>query len=385
MNIVHFSAGRINPYAAKVGSVNVIYWLAREQARIGHNVKTVIIPAKFDYENIKTNEFQIVEYPQASWLGFVLPKALVQDIRTGQLQIDVAHLHGVYVPQMIAVAALLRKHGIPYVISTHGSLSPYVLKKGSVLAKWVFKTLFVHRYLNNAAFLHLHCEGEVKDAHWYKVKVPIVVAEHGFDWEIFPKERLNENWLAEHFPQHFNKFKLVFLGRLDPWTKGIDLLLHGFALALKRYNDMVLFLIGPEKRRYKEVIPKLINQLGLQQSVVLVGPLYNPIEKFSALSSGDIFVLTSRYDVFPLVLYEAMACKKAVIVTPGTNAAKFVQHHGIGWVCESTPEAIAQAIITAYESREKLDSMGAKAQKLLKDFTWKRTAKILCEHYQRVV
>lgn len=107
MNIVHFSAGRINPYAAKVGSVNVIYWLAREQARIGHNVKTVIIPAKFDYENIKTNEFQIVEYPPASWSGFVLPKALVQDIRTGRFQIDVAHLHGVYVPQMVAVAALL--------------------------------------------------------------------------------------------------------------------------------------------------------------------------------------------------------------------------------------------------------------------------------------
>lgn len=127
----------------------------------------------------------------------------------------------------------------------------------------------------------------------------------------------------------------------------------------------------------------MINQLGVHQSVVLVGPLYDPIEKFSALLSGDIFVLTSRYEGFPLVLYEAMVCGKALIVTPGTNAAEFVQRHGIGWVCESTPESIAQAIIVAYESREKFDSMGAKARELLKDFTWERTAKILCEHYQR--
>ena len=37
MNITHFLSGRINPDAAKVGSINVAYHLALAQANMGHH------------------------------------------------------------------------------------------------------------------------------------------------------------------------------------------------------------------------------------------------------------------------------------------------------------------------------------------------------------
>ena len=384
MRIVHFSAGRINPFKAKVGSVNVIYWLAYEQARLGHDVKVVVVPAKRDYENLVVDEFEIHEYPAASLKGFKLPQSLVEDISSGELAMDVAHLHGVYVPEMIAVAKILRKFNIPYVISTHGSLSPYILKKGDVMAKWIFKWLFVHRYLNSAAFIHLHCEGEKNDAKWYGVKVPTVVGEHGFDWESMPSE-LNPNWLHEWFPETKRKLKFLFLGRLDPWHKGIDILIEGFSKALRQHRDMVLFLVGPEKKRYRGVIPKLIQKFGVMDAVITVGPLYDPLDKFSAIASSDVFVLTSRYEGFPLTLYEAWACGKPVVVTPGTNAADWVRSNGLGWICEPNSDAIAKALINIYDNRRSITDKGAKAREFVKKFTWRRTAEILVVKYREVL
>jgi len=384
MRIVHFSAGRINPYAAKVGSVNVIYWLAREQAKLENEVDIVIMPAKRDYPNVDTDEFRILEYPPATFGGFRLPPSLVYDIKQGRLRIDIAHLHGIYVPQMIAVAKLLRKLNIPYVVSTHGSLSPLILKRGSVLAKKLFKTLFIHSYLNEASFIHVHSRGELKDAKWFGLRKPIVIAEHGFDWEIFPKDSLDSEWLARRFPEHKRNFKLIFLGRLDPYTKGIDLLLYAFAEALKQQRDITLFLVGPPKRRYKNVIPTLIRRLGIEKNVVLVGPLYDPIEKYSAIASSDVFVLTSRYEGFPLTIYEAMACGKPLIVTPGTNAAEWVEKHNLGWVSNATPDSIADAILEAYTSRHKLTAMGGRAKDVVRAFTWRRTAQILEKAYLEV-
>ena len=386
MNIVHFSAGRVNPLFAKVGSVNVIYWLALEQERLGHSVTVVVIPDRAKYPNAVAPGFEIMEFPRAMALRLRLSGQLERRILEGHLRIDIAHLHGVYVPEMVAVARLLRRLGIPYVVSAHGSLSPLILARGDRLRKFVFRLLFTKRYLKGAAFLHIHAQGEVNDARAFGVWSPLVLAEHGFDWASIPFGQINANWLSERFPEHARSFKLVFLGRLDPWTKGIDVLLEGLRrVAGTSLGDLALFLIGPPKRRYRRVLPALVKKLRLSDRVVFVGPLYDPVEKFSALASADLFALTSRFEGFPLVLLEAMASGKPLLVTPGTNATAMVAAHRIGWVCDLDPADIARGLLDAFRRRDELPSMGEAAKEAVRQMTWRHAAERLVAAYTSAV
>ncbi|MDR3773940.1 MAG: glycosyltransferase family 4 protein, partial [Terracidiphilus sp.] len=124
MNIVHFTTGRVNPAAAKVGLVNVIYWLADAQAKAGHHVSVVVCPVKRDYENATQAAFEIREYPYSILGGMFVEKQLLSDIQLGSLKIDIAHLHGVWNMHMAAIGSALYKLGIPYVVSSHGSFAP---------------------------------------------------------------------------------------------------------------------------------------------------------------------------------------------------------------------------------------------------------------------
>ena len=381
MNIVHFTSGRINPAAAKVGLVNVIYWLALEQAQAGHRVTVVVLPEKRDYENVENPGFRIVEYAPPMRAGFAIDPQLLKDLDSGALKVDIAHLHGVWSPTVVAVGWALRKRHISYVISSHGSFSPGIRQKQPVL-KWGFRALFGSPLLNNSLFVHLHSEDERTDALDFGVTAPLFVAEQGFSWEAIPPQ-LKEDWLTQRFPEYKDSFKLLFLGRLDPWHKGIDRLLQAVAELRARLPNIVLFLVGPKKRRYRSEIPELIAKLGIEEQVVLVGPLYDLREKYSALASADLFVLTSRFEGFPLTVLEAMACGVPVLVTKGTNAAGMLNGDRAGIVCEGDPHEIAEAIFKAFSEPDERRSMAAWGQNLVKTKTWERTAGLLLGEYAR--
>lgn len=383
MNIVHFTTGRVNPAAAKVGLVNVIYWLADAQAKAGHHVSVVVCPVKRDYENATQAAFEIREYPYSILGGMFVEKQLLSDIQLGSLKIDIAHLHGVWNMHMAAIGSALYKLGIPYVVSSHGSFAPMILRKQRML-KQAFRILRGLPLVNHASFVHVHSKHEVNDARAFGVRSPIVVAGQGFNAKSIPAG-ISRKWIAEKYPQHANAFKMVFLGRLDPWVKGIDLLLEGFSCALANSGDVTLFLIGPEKRMYRDKAPEWVAKLGLTDRVVFVGPLYDPTEKFSALASADLFVLTSRFEGFPLTALEAMACGTPVMVTPGTNVADLVAENGAGIVCDGDPGAIAAGIVTATSSAADLSSMGARARSLAERMTWEKTASALDSAYAEVL
>jgi glycosyltransferase involved in cell wall biosynthesis len=383
MKIVHFAAGRVNPAAAKVGLVNVVYWLAREQAQAGNHVSVVVMPTTTDYENIQDAPFEILEYRRPTLGGFRIDRKLFDDIDKEKIQIDIAHLHSVWSPAMVTLGGELRKRGIPYVVSSHGSFSPILLKKPRLL-KQGFRILCGLGLANHSAFVHLHSSDEVQDAISFGVKAPLVIAEQGIESSAIPTNSPRD-WFVKNYPQYQGTFKILFLGRLDPWHKGIDLLLRATAIALKTAPDITLFLMGPEKRRYRTEIPALIEQLGIGERVVLTGPIYAPGKKYSAMASADCFALTSRFEGFPLTVLEAMVCGTPVIITPGTNAAGIVQAGEAGLICEPDPVSIAKALLDLKCDSSKRTQMGRSGAAAALQYTWHRTADTLLKAYSRVL
>ncbi|MED3792890.1 CDP-glycerol glycerophosphotransferase family protein [Niallia alba] len=109
-------------------------------------------------------------------------------------------------------------------------------------------------------------------------------------------------------PQEDN-INFVNMGRLSP-EKGQDNLIHAFAIFHSKHRNSKLYILG--KGVLYEQLSELIAELGLKDSVHLMGQMENP---FSFIKKCDCFVLSSHYEGQPMVLLEAMTLEMKIVAT----------------------------------------------------------------------
>ena len=100
---------------------------------------------------------------------------------------------------------------------------------------------------------------------------------------------------------------VVAMGRMVP-QKGFDLLLRAFALCAERNPTWTLRIYGDgdERKRLRDLAADLLIATRVEFN-------QNTPEPEKVMQESDLFVLSSRYEGFPMVLLEAMACGLPVI------------------------------------------------------------------------
>ena len=136
----------------------------------------------------------------------------------------------------------------------------------------------------------------------------------------------------------------VFVGRLDEPHKRMSRLLEAFAAARKVRRDIRLLMVGDGPHR--KLCEELIETHGLSDTVTMVGAQTNP---YPYLNAADCLVLSSDYEGFPVVYFEAMILGKDIITTIPVSDER-VDVGAYATVAEKTSESFAQALI-GYEKR----------------------------------
>jgi N-acetylgalactosamine-N,N'-diacetylbacillosaminyl-diphospho-undecaprenol 4-alpha-N-acetylgalactosaminyltransferase len=96
------------------------------------------------------------------------------------------------------------------------------------------------------------------------------------------------------------KFKFIAIGRLS-FQKNYELMINSFKQSgLSDRAILTIVGIGEDEQK----IQKLINTLGLNNAVYLLGHTYNP---FYILNNSDCYLLASRFEGFPNSLLEALS------------------------------------------------------------------------------
>ncbi len=131
------------------------------------------------------------------------------------------------------------------------------------------------------------------------------------------------------------------MGRLGP-EKGFDILLKAFARCAKTHTEWSLVILGEGQER--KALEKLIEQLGIKDRVSMPGQVQGP---FRILRKLDMFVLSSRYEGFPMALVEAMACGLAVITTDFPSGVREIVREGVDAVV--VPVENIDALATAMD------------------------------------
>lgn len=103
------------------------------------------------------------------------------------------------------------------------------------------------------------------------------------------------------------KNQIIAAGRLVP-QKGFDLLIKAAPKVIEKHPDWVIKIFG--KGRELQYLKELIIKNGVEKNVLLMGPT-KTIEK--EMAESKIYVLSSRYEGFGMVIIEAMKMQVPVV------------------------------------------------------------------------
>jgi glycosyltransferase involved in cell wall biosynthesis len=176
-------------------------------------------------------------------------------------------------------------------------------------------------------------------------------------------------------------FTVTAVARLIP-TKGLDILIRGFSKLLELLPKAQAQIIGegPDRAR----LERLIAQLGVAESVTLVGPLPNQ-EVISKVAGSSLFVLPSHVEALGTAYLEAMSVGIPVVGVQGQGISDVISDGQNGLlVPPRNEEAVFEAMKYIANNQDMAEALGLAAQETFRTgpFSWRRNAELHANLYR---
>ncbi len=265
---------------------------------------------------------------------------------------DLVVFHEVYRIEYIKIYKSLLKSNVPYIIIPHGCLSRQAQKR-KFLKKFMGNALLFESFIKRAhAIQYLSLNEERMSAF---SAYPSFVAGNGIAVPEKKKTTFFENGI-----------RIVYIGRLEIRTKGLDLLLAATKKneQLLRNNNVQIEIYGPDYEGVHRILQKAIDKYQISDLVSL-GREKMGKEKEMILLSADCFVQTSRTEGLPMGPLEALSYGLPCIVTNGVGLGELIESFGAGYQCETSSEGIAKAVELFLDGCENTESMSRAAVQLI--------------------
>ena len=138
----------------------------------------------------------------------------------------------------------------------------------------------------------------------------------------------------------------ISVGTVFP-QKGFDRLLRVHKQLLEEgYNHKILILGDGYDL---ENIKKLQQELKVTETSTLFGFTDNP---YRIVKNADFYILSSRYEGFPTVLFEAITLKKNIIATDVSGVREMLEDGKLGLIVENSEEGIYEGMRKALQNPE---------------------------------
>ena len=131
---------------------------------------------------------------------------------------------------------------------------------------------------------------------------------------------------------------ILAVGRLDAWHyKGFDILIKSWGKIAKKYPDWLLEIVGAGSESSKSYLQDIAKECGCQNSVVFSGHYKDMTQKYK---DSAVFVLSSRYEGFGLVLTEAMSQGCACIACDYKGRQRDIVTDGVDGLIAKTNDVL---------------------------------------------
>jgi glycogen(starch) synthase len=163
---------------------------------------------------------------------------------------------------------------------------------------------------------------------------------------------------------------LLYFGRTDIHTKGLDLLIRSFARIAPDYPGLSLKLAGRGTEQAHKALEKLIAQANIGDRVQIEGAV-DDSRKGELLRRALFVCAPSRYEGWCIVAVEAAACGKAVVGTRIDGLRDAVRDGETGLLVESgNVLELATGMRRLLDDSELRKSCGKRGREWARRFDW---------------
>ena len=348
----------------------------------GHNVifLTAKMPGKSRegrYNRIKTYRLSSIPFLKKQNVYIIVPNPKKLKEIFEKEKIDVLDIM-VPTPGAVASMKIAKSLGIRVVSHSFGQPENVLLCHGNLRNKNLdnlFYKYLAYAYKKSDITIcpSKFAEMEIKK---YARKLNIITISCGVDFSKFKKTNSTQFLKKYGIPKKSKK--ILFVGRLHN-EKNISLLINAMPKIIERVKDTHLCIVGSGK--LSEHLEKEADILGIKSNVTFLGKI--PEEDIPlAYNCCDFFALPSLAELEGIVVLEAMACGKPILVAKSRASAArfFVQENGFLFSPHS-PNDFADKAIKLLENEPMRKNMALKSLEQVQDYDINKSVEMLEKVY----
>ena len=281
---------------------------------------------------------------------------------------DIVHVNCCWTPDCAMIQRLAQKRGYKVVLTPHGMLEPWIIKRHywtrKVPALWLYQKTAVQR----ADCVQATAESERDNLLKLGYNSNIKVVRLGIDAESIEMKR---SWKKSR--------QILFLSRVHV-KKGINFLVETADVLRNELQGYKILVAGEGDADYVEAMKRMICDRGLQDIVQLIGGVYGD-EKWRLFQTSDFFVLPTHSENFGLAIAESLASGTPVITTVGTPWSDLNGSEAGAWIEIGTEPLVETLRRFLSLSEDELETMGRNGRKLIET---KYSAHVMAEQMMEV-
>jgi glycosyltransferase involved in cell wall biosynthesis len=256
---------------------------------------------------------------------------------------DVVHVHMSRDLITMPAAIIARLRGIPYVLQTHGMIDASERKSARFL-----DAVATRRIVSHASRVFVLTPREKDDITSLMGTRPVAIEmlRNGIRVE----SKRSELAIVGGAPEVLFCSRLHVRKRPAAFVKAaVDLLAEGI--------NATFVLVGPDEGELPS-IQRLLSRAGNPGGIVIEAAL-EPSEVADRLTRCAFMVLPSVDEPFPMIVLEALAAGRAVVITESCGLADFVREHSCGVVVPPDDQAsLTEAIRDLISDEDRPHEMG---------------------------
>ena len=290
-----------------------------------------------------------------------------------ELKPDVVHENCCWMPGSAFTQMLAQALGYKVVLTPHGMLEPWILKRHYWTKKVPALLLYQKMAVKQADMLHATAESEKKNLLKLGYNDRITVIANGVD---VGNIEMKTTWKR-------NK-EILFVSRVHV-KKGLNFLIEAVAQLKRVMKDYTVRIAGEGDMAYINELRDFALRLGVNDIISFEGGVYGN-RKWELFRQADLFILPTHSENFGIVVAEALASGTPVITTMGTPWSE-LESRQCGWWTEVGTEATVQALRNFLSLTEnELEMMGRNGRKLVEEkYSARKVAEEFVEMYKSIL
>ena len=281
---------------------------------------------------------------------------------------DIVHVNCCWTPDCAMIQRLAQKRGYKVVLTPHGMLEPWIIKRHywtrKVPALWLYQKAAVQM----ADCVQATAESERDNLLKLGYNSNIKVVRLGIDAESIEMKR---SWKKSR--------QILFLSRVHV-KKGINFLVEAADVLRNELQGYKILVAGEGDADYVEAMKRMICDRWLQDIVQLIGGVYGD-EKWRLFQTSDLFVLPTHSENFGLAIAESLASGTPVITTVGTPWSDLNSSEAGAWIEIGTEPLVETLRRFLSLSEDELETMGRNGRRLIET---KYSAHVMAEQMMEV-